>query len=61
MLWVALSLNPTYKKWTRYCAREDNFYHFHKYAIINVSRLALKIVVMALGKRQEARVKRVWA
>ena len=26
-----------------------------------LSRLALKIVVMALGKRQEARVKRVWA
>jgi hypothetical protein len=28
---------------------------------IDLSRLALKIVVMALGKRQEARVKRVWA
>ena len=26
-----------------------------------LSRLALKIVVMALGLRQEARVKRVWA
>ena len=26
-----------------------------------LSRLALKIVVMALGKRQEARVKKVWA
>ena len=29
--------------------------------IYQLSRLALKIVVMALGLRQEAKVKRVWA